>query len=222
MSDMMDLYVKGGALMPFLLACSIIMLAVVVERYLVLRSATIDTTLLRQEITNLLESDDVDGALRLCESTPGPISAVLTAGLRKYHRLKALGKSQEAVEAGVLKAMEDFSLHVIHALEKNLVALQVVGNVAPLLGMTGTVTGMIAAFNAMISSGASSGAVALGISEALITTAVGLLIAIPAVIAYNYYTGMVNKFVLDIEQSATELVDFITMRKQYSPSDATA
>lgn len=218
MADLLGYYQNGGTFMFYLLLCSVVMLAVIVERFLVLRSASVDSSLLRLEVTNLLEADDVEGALRLCESTPGPVSAILTAGLRKYYRLKSLGKSPEAVEAGVVKAMEDFSLHVINSLEKHLVALQTVGNVAPLLGMAGTVTGMITAFDKMVEEGASGGAVAGGISEALITTAAGLLIAIPAVIAYNYFTARVEGFVLQIEESATELMDYITMRKQYAPA----
>jgi len=110
--------------------------------------------------------------------------------------------------------MGDYAPHVIAALDTRISLLLLVGSSAPLIGMTGTVTGMIRAFAAMSSAGALQGSVvAGGISEALITTAAGLLIAVPAVIAYNYFSTRLEKTTIRIEESANELAAFIHLRE---------
>src|SRR5690606_27988171 len=121
-------------------------------------------------------------AEKLCQERKGPVAAVLLVGIHKYKLLKGLGKSATEIEANVNKTMEDYSPHVVEALSQRLNLLVLVASLSPLLGMTGTVTGMIKSFSVMASAGVDAGAVGAGIAEALVTTAAGLIIAMPSVI----------------------------------------
>ena len=106
--------------------------------------------------------------------------------------------------------MEDYAPKAIHGLEKRLNAMILISGISPLIGMTGTVTGMISSFNAMAeAAGLDAGAVAGGISEALITTAAGLIIAIPAVVAYNYFTNRIEVYNMAIEAGITDIAEAI-------------
>ena len=106
--------------------------------------------------------------------------------------------------------MEDYAPKAIHGLEKRLNAMILISGISPLIGMTGTVTGMIRSFNVMAAAaGLDAGAVAGGISEALITTAAGLIIAIPAVVAYNYFTSRIEVYNMAIEAGITDIAEAI-------------
>ena len=211
------LLLEGRWFMIPLLTCSIVSLGVIVERLVTLRAAEIDTASLNARIARLVRADRAKEAELLCESTPGPVAEVLTVGLRKLRMLAALGRPTEAVEGGVVKAMEDYAIHVISQLEKYLVILATVGNVAPLFGFAGTVTGMIDAFGRIREAkGMDPAMVAGGISEALITTAAGLLVGIPAVIFYNYFTTRVQGLMLDVEEGATDLVKTVAAGRRAS------
>lgn len=207
----------GGAMMLPLLVCSIVGLAVGLERWKVFRVAGRDTSVLRRMILQLLRAGKPDDAIRLCEETKGPVAAVLLVGLNRYRRLVGGGRGKAEVEASVGRAMSEYAPHVVTSLEKRVGVLLTVGSAAPLLGMTGTVTGMIRAFTAMSQAGALQGTVvASGIAEALITTAAGLLIAVPAVVLYNMLVNRLEQFTLTIETAANELVDFIHLQDQPS------
>lgn len=207
---MIEIIYKGGPLMAPLLLLSILSFAVIVERWTAFKKAKVDTVALRQEVISLLKEGQVQRAIQLCANTPGPVSAILLVGLQKYRRLKDMGKDPETIDMQVTKAMSDYAPHVVEVLENRLNLLSLVGAVAPLLGMTGTVTGMIRSFDQINQAGMDGQLVAGGISEALITTAGGLLVAVPAVIVYNLYSRKVELFVLEIEENATKLVDFVT------------
>ncbi len=211
---MLKFMLDGGPLMWVLLALSITGLAVILERWRVLATASRDTSLLRRMVLQLLAERKVDEAIRLCEETKGPVAAILLAGLNRYRALMALRRQKAEIEASVSKCMEDYAPHVLAELEKRVGLLLLVGSTAPLVGMTGTVTGMIKAFNEMAKAGGTlqGGDVAAGISEALITTAAGLLIAVPAVIAYNLFVNRVEQLTIAIEDSANELVNFLHLR----------
>ena len=119
-------------------------------------------------------------------------------------------KRPEEIEIAVSKTMEDFAPKAMHGLEKRLNVLVLIASISPLLGMTGTVTGMIRSFDVMASSaGLEPGAVAGGIAEALITTAAGLLIAAPGVVAYNIFVRKVEEYTMAIEGSIAELMEAI-------------
>jgi len=202
---------QGGLIMLPLLALSVVAVAVIIDRLRVFRMAQSDVTKLRRDVLDNIEEGDVDMAIATCEATKGPVAAVLMTGLVKFSRMLKLKKSPEAIEDGVNKAMTDYSPRVIETLEKRLNLLLMVASVSPLLGMTGTVTGMIASFETM-SSGLDANMVSAGIAEALVTTAAGLIVAIPSVVAYHIFAKKVDKLILEIEESGNELVDAIAMR----------
>jgi len=219
---MLETLVKGSYLMIPLLVCSWLTLAVVIDRALAFRAhRRIDNRSLRAHVLQRLDAGRVDEAGRLCADTPGPVSAVLLAGLQSYDKHRQRNKHPEAVTAAMDKAMDDCSLHAMSAVERRLNVLATIGNAAPLLGMTGTVTGMIRSFDALSKMGGlNAAAVAGGISEALITTATGLLIALAAVIPYNLFSAMADRIDLEIEESSSELLDFVTTRLETARPDA--
>jgi len=204
---------NGGPIMIPLLILSVVAFAVIIDRIRVFRLAQADSTSLRDSIIKLLEAGQIEEAIRECEAQKGPVAAVLMVGLIKFRKLMKRGRSLAEIEGNVNKTMTDYAPHVIESLEKRMNLLTMIGMVSPLLGMTGTVTGMIASFETM-SSGLDAGAVSAGISEALVTTAAGLIIAIPAVVAYSIFAKKVDRFILEIEESATELIDFITLEHE--------
>lgn len=204
---MLEFFQKGGPVMYLILLTSVIGLAVIIERFWHLHCAKIDTNKFMENISNTLKRNRIMEAVELCEQTPGPIAHILKAGILKHDRNK-----QEIKEA-----IEDAGLHEIPLLEKNLGILSTIANVAPLLGLLGTVTGMVRAFQviqekATALNPVSPGDLAGGIWEALLTTVFGLVVAIPAFIVYNYLVSRVESIVLDMERSATELINILVQR----------
>ncbi len=208
---MLQFILQGGYMMYPLVILSVLAVAIILDRTRAFRLAETDTVQLRTQIIDALQKGDYDRSAEICRRHKGPVAAVLLVGINKYRRLVSRGKSVTEIEVNVNKTMEDYAPHVVEALEKRLNLLVLVASLSPLLGMTGTVTGMIKSFSSMANAGVNAGAVAGGISEALITTAAGLLIAMPSVIFYNIYSKKVDRFVLNIEESAAELIDFITL-----------
>lgn len=195
----MELMYKGGWVMWVLLAMSVFALAIMVERFVVLRKAKINVNEFLAKLRKaLIVNKSLRDAIKICEQYRGPLASIMKAGLLKY------GQPKEDIE----KTIETAALHEMARLEKRLVILASVANVAPLLGFFGTVTGMIKSFDALAEQGLSNpGAVAAGISEALITTAGGLFVAIPTQLAYNFFMSSINKSVRDIETSTNMLLE---------------
>jgi biopolymer transport protein ExbB len=137
----------------------------------------------------------------VCDETPGPVAHIVKAGILKHDRPKE----------EIKETIQDAGQHEIPRLEKNLSVLATIAHISPLLGLLGTVLGMIAAFQRIQaeSGRVNAGDLAGGIWEALITTAAGLSVAIPTYVAYNYLVSRVNALVLDMEKSATEVVDLL-------------
>jgi len=209
---MLEYILDGGLLMYPLVLCSIVALAVMIDRVRAFRGAEADTVALRAKITECLDGGQVDRAVEECRQSRGPVAAVLLAGLDRYRKLMARKRALIEIETNVKETMEDYAPHAMEPLENRLNLLALVGSIAPLLGMTGTVTGMIASFNSMAEMGGlDAGGVAAGIAEALITTGAGLLIAVPAVVAYNVFSKRIDKYVLDIEQTMKDLIEFISL-----------
>ena len=195
----MQFYQSGGPVMHALLACSLIGLVFIIERAWSLYRAKINTQEFLDRVrTALLKRRNVKEAVTICEEYGGPIANIMKAGLLKY------GRPQEEIE----RTIEAASAHELSRLERGLSVIATVANIAPLLGFLGTVSGMINSFDALARAGLSNpGLVAKGISEALITTATGLAVAIPMLVAYNYFTSRVSKFVLEMETSANVLLE---------------
>ncbi len=190
---------EGGPVMWPLLAFSVIALAVAAERLYALWRARINVHDFLPKVRKaLVVKGSVREAAKVCEEYRGPVASILKAGLMKY------GQPKEDIE----KTIENAALFEMGRLERGLAVLATTANVAPLLGFFGTVTGMMAGFDALAAQGLSNpGAVATGIKEALTTTAGGLAVAIPTQLAYNYFMSRINKFVRDIETAANMLIE---------------
>ena len=211
----MGLMIRGGIFMWPILACGILAAGVIIERYRTLKMLTTDASGLRQQVTDLLHDDNVEEALAKCDSEQGPVAAILSAGLRKFVVLRRLGYDAGKVEEQVIKAMDDYGVHIVAALEKHLTILATVSSVAPMLGFLGTVSGMVNGFDHIVATLGEQNivkAAADGIAEALLTTALGLIVGIPAFTGYNYFTGIINQFVLEVEETATELIETVTLQ----------
>ncbi|MDX1681579.1 MAG: MotA/TolQ/ExbB proton channel family protein [Phycisphaeraceae bacterium] len=211
---MLEILIKGRWMMLPLMACSVLALAVFIDRARAFwANRKVDSRSLRAKVLGMLEDGDLSGAARLCAGTPGPVSAVMLTGLQSYAKHKVLTNRPESITTIMEKAMEDYTLHALSAVEKRLNVLSTIGAAAPLLGMAGTVLGMINSFDKLAGAGGMDpSVVAGGISEALITTAAGLLIGLAAVVPYSIFTAMADRVALEIDEAATELIDFVATR----------
>ncbi len=199
-SGLIELYVTGGVFMHPILLCSVLGLAIILERLYFFAKARTDTRRLMGELLRVLQDEGFEAAQRMLHSKRGPIAAVLHSGLLRAK------KGPEAVEKAIETAA---SIHTA-GLERGLIWLATVANIAPLLGFLGTVSGMIHAFEAIAGAEeVSAKLVATGIYEALITTAAGLIVAIPVQTAHNYFVSRIDKFVIDMEESGAELIDAV-------------
>jgi biopolymer transport protein ExbB len=209
---MLEHILKGGPMMIPLVACSLISLAVVYDRWIAFSAnRRIDTKSLRSKALTYLREDNADAAINECATARGPVASVLLAGLRSYVHLRGKNESSETMRLVVGQVMEDYSAQAMGVVNKRLDVLTTVGTAAPLLGMTGTVTGMIASFAGLAAAGSmgGGGAVANGIAEALITTAVGLIVALTAVIPQSVFNRWSDEIELEIEETSADFVEFI-------------
>ena len=205
---MWEIFQKGGPIMYLILLCSIASFGVIIERLYNLNRAKIDTQKFMDSIVNVIKRNKIVEAIEMCNSTPGPISHIIKAGILKHDRTRP--EIKEAVEeAGQLE---------IPRLERNLGVLATIAHITPLLGLLGTVTGMIRSFqviqkNALAMVPVNPGDLAGGIWESLLATTAGLAVAIPTYVAYNYLVSQVETLVHDMETSATDLVNILTSRR---------
>jgi len=202
-----DYFRQGGMWMYPLLFFSLLALTCIIERFIIFTKAKINVNEFLTKIRKaLLVNRNVKEAIKVCEQSRGPVASVMKAGLLRY------GHSREDIE----KTIENAALYELDRLEKRLGVLATTANVAPMIGFLGTVTGMIKSFGTLAEQGLTNpAAVAVGISEALITTATGLIVAIPAQLAYNWYTTKVTRFVRDIETATNMLLEtFMEMDSQ--------
>jgi biopolymer transport protein ExbB len=208
-------FIQGGIFMWPILLFSLIALAVIIERLIVFHRAKVNVNEFLTKVRKaLLVNRNVKEAIKVCEQYRGPVASVTKAGLLRY------GHDRLDIE----KTIENAALYELDRLERRLSVLATTANVEPMLGFLGTVSGMIKSFGTLATSGLSNpGAVAAGISEALITTAAGLIIAIPAQIAFNYFTTKVTRYVRDIETASNMLLEtFIEMESKGGGTGVTA
>jgi biopolymer transport protein ExbB len=204
---MLELIQKGGPVMYPIILCSIIALAIMVERLYHLHKIKIDTRDFMNNIELSVKRNRIAEAINICDKTPGPIAHIVKSGILKHDRSR-----QE-----IRESIEDAGHQEIPGLEKHLSLLATIGHISPLLGLLGTVTGMVRAFQVIQEKTASfspvsPGDLAGGIWEALLTTVAGLIVAIPTIVAYNYLVNRVEEFVLDMERSATEIINLLSQR----------
>ena len=211
----LGLLLNGGLFMWPILIMGILAVGVIIERYRSLKMLNVDDDEVRAQVQQLLFDDNVSEALELCDQQSGPVPAVLSAGLRKYYVLRKLNYDAARTEEQVVKAMDDYSVHIVAGLERHLPVLATVSSAAPMLGFLGTVQGMIVAFQNIVDQMGETNiveAAAAGIQVSLLTTCFGLIVGIPAFVGFNYFTSVINQFVLQVEQSATELIENVTIQ----------
>jgi len=188
-----------------ILGCSIFAVAIIIEKFWHLHKIKIDTNQFLNSVLERIKKHQIKEAIELCDKTKSPIAHILKSGILKFDRPRPQIK----------EAIEDASIYEVPKLEKNLTMLATMAHVSPLLGLLGTVTGMVRCFQTIQAKATtlhpvSPGDLAGGIWEALLTTVAGLLVAIPAFVAYNYLVNRVNNFILEMEKASTELVNFLT------------
>jgi biopolymer transport protein ExbB len=206
---MFELLLKGGWLMWPIIVCSVFSLAIIIDKFIFFSRIKTDIIQLLSQIEEYVKKTRFKEAIELCEKKETPLTNTLKAGLLNYDRPKEIIK----------ESMEEVSLYEIPKLEKNLNFLATIAHISPLLGLLGTVTGIINCFYVIQEKSASFGMVnpadlAKGIYQALLTTAFGLVVAIPSYIAYNYFVSRVNYKVIEMEKSANELVSMLSEYKE--------
>lgn len=197
---MLELVKAGGWLMVPIFLCSIIAMAIISERFWTLQRRRIAPKNLVVQVWQWAKGGELDDARVRAIRTGSPLGRVLAAGLINRHSNREIMK----------ESIEDVGRHVVHELERYLNTLGTIASITPLLGLLGTVIGMIKVFAVITTRGVGDpGVLAGGISEALITTAAGLCVAIPSLMFYRYFRGRVDELVVTMEQEALKLVEVL-------------
>jgi len=201
-SYFVNIIIQGGILMWPIMMCSVIGLAIVIERFFVLRRADIDTREFMDVMRQVLRQNRIREAIEICDETEAPVARILKAGILKHDRSKD----------DIREAIEEAGRFEIPRLERHLSALATCSTIAPLLGLLGTVQGMIKAFSQIQNKRGqvNPSDLAEGIGNALITTAAGLTVAIPILVVHNYFITRVDNMVLEMELSSSELIELLT------------
>jgi biopolymer transport protein ExbB len=197
---MIQLVVKGGIFMYPIIFCSVAALAVFIERLWVLRTSRIIPPQFIRNIEDLIRKKKLTEAVFLCQSNISSIAKIFLAGLKNAQ--KGMWLVKEAIEE---RGGREATLF-----EKNVAVLATIANLTPLLGLLGTVSGMIKSFNAFSGQGAADTAMlAGGIAEALITTATGLCVAVPALICHRFIKDKAKRLVFEMEESSIRLLELV-------------
>ena len=193
-------FLEGGAFMWPILMTLIFGLAFVIERAYSLMMSGVDSQKFYEEITSSIKENGTEEAAKICKETDGPVAGIFYAGLIKVDR------GLEEVEKGI----QNSGAIEMAFLEKNMIWLNAVITVAPMLGFTGTVVGMIGAFDAIkAANDISPAVVAGGISQALLTTAFGLIVAMIIQVFQNVFVSRIEKLVLDMEEQSNRFIDYL-------------
>ncbi|MGH8195441.1 MAG: MotA/TolQ/ExbB proton channel family protein [Woeseiaceae bacterium] len=201
---MVEIVKSGGWLMAPIILCGIITLGIILERFWTLQQKRVVPADLTSKVWGWVKKDALDQRQIQTLHQGSPLGQILAAGLINRDRERAVMK----------ESIEDTGRHVVHDLERYLDTLATIAGISPLLGLLGTVAGMIQAFAAITTHGVGNPAVlAGGIATALITTAAGLTVAIPALIAYRYYQNRVDTLVVEMEKEAIKFVEALHRRQ---------
>jgi len=199
---MIDLIQQGGVIFVIILILSVVGVAIVIERLIFFRRNRGDEDTIMRRLETTLTKGNFDEALAVCEAMPSPITNLMKVGIE--HRTY----SREVIKM----AISDAANMEIPRMERFLSTLGTIAHVTPLLGLLGTVTGNIQAFGVLGETGVGAGdpaVLARGISEALLTTAAGIIVSIPAIAFYNYLVGRVNHSIIRLENRVNELVLYL-------------
>jgi biopolymer transport protein ExbB len=202
---LLEIIQLGGFTMYILIACSVLSLAVFLERMLNYRRKSLDRIEFMNTVREQLNQDQLSKAVKFCEESRAPIAAVVLAALKKAgHQEKFIANAAERAILLETSKLERFTSIV-----------GTIGNVAVYIGLFGTVLGIVRSFHSVAQVGSGGIAVVIGgVAEALICTAAGLSVAIPAVVVYNYFTRRVDGFVVDMEYCSSEVLDLLMEREK--------
>lgn len=206
---MLELFQRAGIMMYPLSLASLIALAFIIERAISLRKRKILVPEIVSVVNNFSSLKDIDLARTICEKYSGPLSTVIQLGLKNYN----LPRPE------IKEILEDQGRQEIRKLEQGLVVLETIAAIAPLMGLLGTVLGMVEVFEVIKDQGiGQTAALSGGISQALLTTVAGLFIGIPVLIAYNYFSSKSENLILDIEKYTNDLIQKIIQIKLNNPN----
>jgi biopolymer transport protein ExbB len=198
MKSILDFLAKGGVIMIPLFLCSVAALAVAIEKAISLRRRKVIIPEVVSVLENVREANDFGLAVAICEKHHGPFANIVRSVLENH------GLPREELK----ETLQDQGRQEVHQLERGLGVLETVAGIAPLLGLLGTVLGILKVFEVISVLGVGQAtALAGGIAEALITTIAGLFIGIPALVAYNYYANKAESLVLEIEKHSNRLLN---------------
>ena len=211
---------EGGPLVILLIALVIMLIAVVVERWLTLKKANGKGTLtvFLKNVQQAVNSGDIDAALAACDKQRGSCANVLRAGLEKYKVVVEEGdvKGQKELMESIQHSIEEATMLEVPMLEKNLSMMSTIASIGTMVGLLGTVIGMIRSFQAMGRAGAPDAIqLAIGISEALINTAGGLIAGIGGIVAYNFYTTKIDNFTYMIDEASYSIIQSLASRRPH-------
>ena len=207
---MLEMFKAGGWLMIPLFICSVIAIAIIAERFWSLQNKRIAPPELVTQIWQWLKLNQVDQHRIKALQSNSPLGQILAAGLINRDSSREITK----------ESIEDVGRHVTVALERNLNTLGTIAAISPLIGLLGTVIGMIKVFAVITAQGVGNPeTLAGGISEALITTATGLVVAIPSLIFYRYFRGKISKLVVGMEEQAMQLIEILHGDRQFDPDE---
>ena len=202
---MVDFFVQGGGFMWPILIALLFGLAIIGERAYSLFNSSLNNDQFFEDVKSTYDNTGKEQAIELCEDTPGPVASIFYAGLSK------MGKTKEEIE----KAVQNSGGLEMAFLEKNMIWINSVITIAPMLGFTGTVVGMIKAFEDIkMANDISPAVVAGGISQALLTTAFGLIVAMIMQVAQNFFVSMIDKLILDMEEQSIKIVEYLHSSKK--------
>lgn len=199
-------FTEGNVILYIIAGCSLIAMTIFFERLFALKKGESDTHTLLISLRRVIKEGNMIQGVQICEETGGAVAQIIKTALMRHER------SRIEIES----SMEIAGLSEIAKLEKNAKILSIIAHIAPLIGLLGTVLGFIQAFSEMRVSGLmdiSTTRVGEAMEYALVTTAAGLAVAIPTIVAYNYLVSRINALVLEIHVSASEVVDLLTSQK---------
>lgn len=215
-NNLMGMVYTGGYVVPALIAASIIVITFIIERFLSLRKAKgrgAIATFLKNVQKNLADGN-IEGAIKACDQQRGSMANIIKAGLERYVELSKESKTlAEKQMAEVQTAIEEATALEMPLLEKNLIILSTIASIATMLGLFGTVIGMIRAFQALAQAGAPDAIqLSIGISEALVNTALGIFAAIVGIVAYNFFVNKVDAYTYMIDEASFDIVQTLKVK----------
>jgi biopolymer transport protein ExbB len=209
---------QGGPLVAILVMLSIMLVTFIVERLLSLNKAKGKGSLVAflKKVHEATKNEKIEDAIKACDNQRGSCANILRAGFEKYRILKASGatKNPKETQGEIQHAIEEAMMLEVPLLEKNLVGISTIASISVLVGLVGTVLGMIRSFKAMAHAGKTDAiSLSLGISEALINTAGGLICAIGGIVSYNYFTTRIDNFTYMIDEASYSIVQTLAEKQ---------